>query len=208
MLQAPAARPGLGVVRARASPARAATSKLPMVKALSRRRSYAWLAVARNCALWLAMVGLGSGCNSAAPLASTHTSAAAVATAVVDALARQDRAALDALALNEQEFKDHVWPELPAARPERNLPFSYVWLDLHQKSNGALAQTLGRQGGRRYELIGVTFEGKTDYPSYTVHRSSTLRVRGPDGVTTDVRLFGSMIEKDGAWKVVSYVVDD
>ncbi len=150
----------------------------------------------------------GSSCSSTPPLANTHASAKETAAAVVDALARQDTRALEALALNEQEFKDHVWPELPAARPERNLPFSYVWLDLHQKSDGALAQTLGRHGGRRYELIDVTFESRTDYPGYTVHRNTTLRVREPDGAATDVRLFGSMLEKRGVWKVFSYVVDD
>ena len=57
---------------------------------------------------------------------------------------RRDRARLDALALSEQEFRDHVWPDLPAARPERNLPFSYVWGDLHQKSNISLARDAAR----------------------------------------------------------------
>ena len=79
------------------------------------------------------------------PLANTSASPEALAAAVLDALARGDRARLDALALTEQEFRDHVWPDLPAARPERNLPFSYVWGDLHQKSNLSLAQTLRAQ---------------------------------------------------------------
>ena len=78
-------------------------------------------------------------CSRAPPLANTHSSASSLASAVLDALARRDRAALKALALNETEFRDHVWPELPAARPERNLPFSYVWGELRQKSLQALA---------------------------------------------------------------------
>ena len=34
-----------------------------------------------------------------------------------------DRRRAQALALTEEEFRDHVWPELPTSRPERNVPF-------------------------------------------------------------------------------------
>jgi hypothetical protein len=127
---------------------------------------------------------------------------------VLEALARNDRAALEAMALSEQEFRNHVWPELPAARPERNLPFSYVWGDLRQKSTGALSETLSRHGGRRYKLVRVAFSNQTDYPSYRVHRESTLHVRDAAGKEHTLRVCGSFIEKAGVWKVFSFVVDD
>ena len=127
---------------------------------------------------------------------------------MLESLARRDRAALELLALNEQEFRDHAWPYLPAARPERNLPFEYVWGDLHQKSESALAQTLATHGGRRYDLLGVKFEDRTDYGQYRVHREASLQVRDASGQVTTIRVCGSMIEKGGAWKVFSYVVDD
>ena len=117
--------------------------------------------------------------------------------------------ALRAVALDEQEFREHVWPELPAARPERNLPFSYVWGDLHQKSEETLTRTLTRHGGRRYALVSVRMVGDTtQYPSYAVHRETVLQVREESGTQVELRLFGSTIQKDGAWKVFSYVVDD
>lgn len=156
----------------------------------------------------LLVVVLSAACNSAPPLQNTRPSPDAVAAAVLDALARKDEAALEALALNDAEFRAHVWPELPASRPERNLPYSYVWGDLHQKSRAGLSQTLARHGGVRYELRGVTFGGETKYPSYVVHRGATMRVRDASGAEQDIRVSGSMIEKDGAWKVFSYVVDD
>jgi hypothetical protein len=115
---------------------------------------------------------------------------------------------LEALALSEAEFRDHVWPQLPASRRERNLPFSYVWGEHRQKSAAALTTVMSREGGRRYELIAVRFEGETDYRTYRVHRDATLRVRDADGVETDLRVSGSMLEQDGAWKVLSYIVSD
>jgi hypothetical protein len=167
-----------------------------------RRSRRIGLLVLAACAL--------SDCSAAVPpLANTRTSPEALAQAVLDAVAQRNRGAAEALALSEQEFRDHVWPELPAARPERNLPFSYVWGDLRQKSEASLTETLARYGGRRLALIAVRFDGElTRYPSYQVHRETTLRVRDASGEESDVRLFGSSFEKDGVWKVFSYVVDD
>jgi hypothetical protein len=151
-----------------------------------------------------------TGCSRSEPLlANTYPSPHGTATAVLDALAQRDVSALRGLALSEQEFRDHIWPELPASRPERNLPFSYVWGDLHQKSEAALTRTLQQHGGRRYALTGVRFAGETTrYATFTVHRDTMLRVRDDAGRESEMRLFGSTVEKDGAWKVFSYVVDD
>lgn len=148
-----------------------------------------------------------TACDSVAPLANTRNSPEALATAVLDAVARGDRVALEALALSEQEFRYHVWPDLPAARPERNLPFSYVWGDLHQKSEGALTGIPQSHRGRMYTVDSVTFAGGTEYRNYRVRRTATVHARDASGAAVDLRVCGSMIEKDGAWKVFSYVVD-
>ena len=150
----------------------------------------------------------GIACNSVPPLADASASAEALAAAVLDALAGGDRPRLDAVALTEREFRDHIWPDLPAARPERNLPFSYVWGDLHQKSRIGLSQTIARYGGKRHELRRVAFGGKTPYGHYTVHRDTTFDVVDASGVPQTIRVCGSFVEKDGAWKVFSYVVDE
>jgi hypothetical protein len=154
--------------------------------------------------LWLA----GAGCTSTSPLAHTFSTPEAVARAVLEALATGDRARLEALALNEEEFTNHVWPELPAARPERNLPLSYVWGDLRQKSSQTLTSTMVRHSGQRYTLHAVTFSDVTPYAGFRVHRAATFRVRDAAGRETDIRVCGSMIEQQGAWKVFSYVVDE
>jgi hypothetical protein len=159
-------------------------------------------------AFLVAGFGLVGACGRVPPLANASSSADAVAREVLEALSRRDRQRLDALALSEQEFRDHVWPDLPAARPERNLPFSYVWGDLHQKSDMSLSQTLANRGGQRYTLARVAFSGKTDYASYVVHRGATFHVTDASGTAQGIRVCGSFLEKGGAWKVFSYVVDE
>ena len=152
---------------------------------------------------------LVAGCGAfARPLTHAHDSPASLASAVLAALERRDFAALREVALTEEEFRDHVWPDLPASRPERNLSFEYVWGDLSQKSEAALRETLAAHSGTRYDLVGVRFAGKTtQYESYLVHRDSELTVKDDKGVQGRLRLFGSVIEKDGRFKVFSYVVD-
>ncbi|MGH9239014.1 MAG: hypothetical protein ACRD3G_13320 [Vicinamibacterales bacterium] len=156
-----------------------------------------------------AFVGVlaATGCSSKPPLANTSGSPEALARAVLDAFEARDRTRLQDLALSEEEFANHVWPSLPAARPERNLPLSYVWGDLRQKSNLALTNTLTAHGGKRYELLDVSFDDVTPYAGYRVHRQSTFRVRDTSGAEAEIRVCGSMMEKDGRWKVFSYVVD-
>lgn len=144
----------------------------------------------------------------ARPIPSSQASVEALAQAVLDAVAARDEAALRRLALDEQEFREHVWPELPASRPERNLPFSYVWGDLRTKSEAGLAAMLLEHGGRRYQLERIRFsEATTKYETSVVHRESRLEVRRPDGERDTIQLFGSVIQKAGGFKVFSYVVD-
>ena len=156
----------------------------------------------------LALSIVVANCNRVPPLANAHDTPEALARAVLAAIAAGDRQGLESLALSEAEFRGHVWPSLPAAREERNLPFSYVWGDLRQKSSQSLSRILAGHGRTPYQLVDVTFEGETDYGPYTVHREATFVVRTPGGATEPVRLCGSMIEKDGDWKVFSYVVDE
>jgi hypothetical protein len=157
----------------------------------------------------LLLVGaVAAGGCSPPRLAHAEPSSEALARAVLQALQSRDHAQLSALAVSEEEFEHRVWVGLPAARPERNMPWSYVWMDLRQKSDATLARTLAEHGGRRYQLESVRFAGETtDHGSYRIHRETVLVVRGGEGTVSELRLLGAMIEADGRWKVFSYVVD-
>ncbi len=155
----------------------------------------------------LVAAGCGPGPDRP-PLAHAQSSPDALAESVLDAIARRDAVRLRELALSEDEFKVNVWPDLPAARPERNLPFGYVWGDLKQKSDTGLSRTLARYGGQRLTFVRLTFTGPTsDYRACSVRRGSLLRVRDASGTEHDLRLFGSIVARDGAYKAFSFVVD-
>ncbi len=146
---------------------------------------------------------------SRAPLPHSHESTQALSRAVLAAIEQRDANALRALALSKEEFEAYVWPELPAARPGRNLSVNFIWGDLHHKSNITLRSTLAAHGGKKYEFISIRFLGDTTaYETYRVHRESELTVRDADGNERQLRMFGSMLEKGGRYKVFSYVIDD
>jgi hypothetical protein len=84
----------------------------------------------------------------------------------------------------------------------------YAWKRLRQNSRGELATTMTEHRGHRYRLVAVHFRGETTrYATFTVHRETELVVRDEAGRTRSVKLFGSMLERDGRWKVFSFVTD-
>lgn len=123
-------------------------------------------------------------------------------------VAAGDAESLSRLALRETDFREAVYPRLPASRPERNTSAEFLWGMLHQRSRHALAFTLDRHRGRRYELIAVDFVGETtDYGPFQVHRETVLTVSAPDGERGTLRIFGSMLEQDGRYQIFSFVTD-
>lgn len=146
--------------------------------------------------------------SSPSPLHHTFPSPDELSRAVLTALADEDADHLAGLALSELEFRTVVWPELPSSRPGRGLPFDYVWGDLNQKSTNALRRLFARHGGRRYTLAGVAFRGETTpYETYRVHREAILDLLDEEGNELTLPLFGSILERDGEFKLFSYVVD-
>jgi hypothetical protein len=67
---------------------------------------------------------------------------------------------------------------------------------------------LQRYRGPHYELAGVDFAGQTrSYGSFLVHSDARLRVVAAGGTPETFDLFGSIIERDGRFKIFSWVTD-
>jgi hypothetical protein len=160
-------------------------------------------------AVLLVMVAAVTGCRRPPVLEQTFESPEAVAQAVLRGLDARDTNALNALAVTEHEFRKMVWPKLPAARPGRNIPWDYVWNDLHGKSMMQLQARVNEwQRTDGSAVARVEFTGETtDYETFRVRRDSVVVLRTPGGGESRHRLFGSMIEESGRYKVFSYVVD-
>ena len=158
-------------------------------------------------ALALAALFTAAACAPSAPrFERTFDSPRTLAAAVLLALEANDRVALESIALSELEFREQVFPEMPAWG---KIPMGYVWGDLRQKSRNELNKILAYHGGRAYAVEDVVFDGgATAYETFVVHRKPRLVVR--ERTTREEKqlaLFGSVIQLDGRYKLFSYVVN-
>lgn len=159
----------------------------------------------------LALVCVGAAGCSAAPtafsLSPSYESKDAAATAFLDALWTRNRDVLATQVVNQTEFLRHIWPQLPASRPDVGMPADRAWAEQSQRNAAYLTQTLAEHGGQRYALVAVSFGAPaTPYGTFTIHPEATLMIRDVGGVR-EVQVFGSMIESGGRWKIYSLTVD-
>jgi hypothetical protein len=140
-------------------------------------------------------------------LAHAAESPEALARNFLAALAVTDIPALKRTRITKDEFTWYVWPELPASRLP-NVTSDFAWSQATLNSLSGLAGLLNQYSGRRFELVGIRFAGGTkDLPSYRVHYDSRVRVRDESGDEYELKLFGSMLEMDGRFKLFSHVID-
>lgn len=122
----------------------------------------------------------------------------------LEVLAHGDRERILALALNREEFETLIYPTLPASRPGSNLSAEFVWRQSLLQSLAGLSRTM-HYAGRKYELIGVRAAGGTkQYKGFVLLCDVRLKVRNEDGQERELRLFSSIIEMDGQYKIYSY----
>lgn len=140
-------------------------------------------------------------------LANAQASAEALSRNFLKALANRDRAAIEGLRLTRDEFCQAVFPELPASKLP-NVTCDFVWQQATLKSLSGLSEMYAIHQGRRYEFVALRFAKGTDaYPTYRVHKESHLLVKDENGRQQEIRLFGSMLEIDGGYKLFSFVID-
>ena len=134
---------------------------------------------------------------------NTSPSPEALTETFLQALEARDRPRLESLALSQEEFRLEFFPEMPVYG---NVPPDFAWSQLDGRNRHGLATVLERQGGRSWELEEIAFPGgETTYQTFSVLREPMLRLR--DRVTGERRemvLFGSLLEHEGRYKLVSF----
>lgn len=157
--------------------------------------------------LVLSLTGACARSAAPVPLVPSFPTREAAAQAVLDAVWTRDGAALGRLSISQTEFQKHIWPQLPASAPDVGMPVDRAWADHLMKDDGFRAQLIADHGGRRLTIESVTFGAPaTTYGSMTIHPESRLVVL-ENGQRVPLRIFGSMIESGGRWKIYSFIVD-
>jgi hypothetical protein len=125
----------------------------------------------------------------------------------MEAVVAGDTAAMHALRLSEYEHNEILWPELPASRPEFNMPIAFAWENLNLHSRRDANRVLADFSDRHIEIERVDCrKGVTEYPTLKVHGDCWIIGRdGRTGIREEFKLFGSIVESEGRYKIIGIV---
>lgn len=123
----------------------------------------------------------------------------------IQALVANDSSNLRSMLLTAREFADLVYPESPYTRPPYRQSPALVWNQIRNPSTSGLTRLLRRLGG---QPIGYVDHSCTRRPERQggnlIWTHCTVGLMDSSSETTRHRLFGSIIERDGRFKFVSY----
>lgn len=145
------------------------------------------------------------GGTTVSALQNASTSRDALVARFVKAVAASDSSELRAMALNAREFADLVYPESPNTKPPYKEDPALMWTTIQNPSQGGFIRLVRRSADIPTKLVDYRCDGKTEKQGRNTFISGCiLRLNGKDGVTTSHRYFGSIIERDHQYKIVSY----
>lgn len=121
------------------------------------------------------------------------------------ALAADDSTDLRAMALQAREFADLVYPESPYTHPPFRQSAALVWNQIQNPSASGFKRLLRRLGKQPLRYLDHRCDPNPDRQGRNlIWTNCILRLVGPNGDTTSHHLFGSIIQRNGKFKIVSY----
>lgn len=125
-----------------------------------------------------------------------------------EALERADTGAVQALVLDRGEYGWIYFPSLLRMNPGLNLQPEVMWLLHSQESEKGITRVLRRLGGGQARFGAYRCEDDPQVEGEIRYwHQCAVEVIAPDGETASLKLFGSVMEHRGRWKVVSYAND-
>ncbi|MEI6126532.1 MAG: hypothetical protein WCQ99_08280 [Pseudomonadota bacterium] len=128
---------------------------------------------------------------------------------VLGSLQGKDETMLEAMCINEQEYKSIIWPQLPVSRiPQWETHSDFVWKQHRLRSASGMQKLLSTHGGRKYDLAAVVFKDQPeDHATYKIYLKAMATVTDETGARHDLPLCGSVVELNGFYKIFSYQVN-
>lgn len=167
------------------------------------------MVLAASLALLLSGFSRGSLFFEDGELKDSAVSPQALGRLLPERLREGDRSQVAQLGLSQEEWVRHVWPVSAANRPGSNFTPDFVWGLDAVRSQRDLAGSVRRYGGKELELIRVRFrKGIRDYDGFRLHRDARLEVGLPEGGKRELKLFSSVFERNGEFKIFSFKTDN
>jgi hypothetical protein len=153
----------------------------------------------------IALERFRTGLDTIDALAGGSPSRDALVRRFVVALERRDTTDLRTMQLTRGEFAWLYYPTNAQGLPPYDLSPDLMWFMLTENSRKGLAHALEERGGRRLGFVGYACDPQPSREgANTVYGPCVIRRAQARGQTTEERLFGLIIEREGRFKFVSY----
>jgi hypothetical protein len=137
-------------------------------------------------------------------LTNTFASPEEVCEKILDALERQDTLSLLQLRLTKFEHDSLLVPQMPLPPLGVERDMGMAWYLLDQRSTKGIRRALDDYGGQRFSLVKVRFTKPEEKFGYLVaHKGTEVTVRDSTGAEFVLPIFGSILEDNGRFKLVS-----
>jgi len=125
----------------------------------------------------------------------------------VRALETSDTAAINDMLLRRAEFAYLVYPTARLSQSPYDLDPQMMWRQMIEGGEKGIERALRNHGGRPFGFAGYDCPAPSTEGANSLWGACTLRRRQTAGEPARIRLFGSIIERDGTFKFVSYAND-
>lgn len=141
-------------------------------------------------------------------LAGGESSPERLTRALLDALAAQDTATIRRLVVNRAEFAWLYYPHTRYTRPPYELGPELLWIQVNENSEKGIVRLLRRYGGSPLRLVALACADSTvtEGPN-TLLGPCQVTFAPADSSARTMRVFGSILRRDGLHKFVSYTND-
>lgn len=138
-------------------------------------------------------------------LSDASSSRDALVRRIVDDVARNDTLDLAKTAITPREFIDLLYPSSPFTHaPYRQAP-GLVWMGIANHSTSGYVRLTRRRGNVAFKLDGYTCDAKPDVQGENkLWSNCVITLVDPQKVTTHERWFGSILERNGRFKLVGF----
>jgi hypothetical protein len=143
-------------------------------------------------------------------LTNGQASRAALIERFVQALSANDRKAIEALRVNEEEYRTLIMPgSVKPGQPPQQMPEAkseYFWKHHDTLSTYTLNALLEGRGGKPYTVEKVDCPRVEELAWYTAHRDPIIHLGTAEGSVVELQV-GTIAEHDGHFKFISYRSD-
>lgn len=143
--------------------------------------------------------------DSATRFTGGSSSREALARRFVRALVANDTADLKAMVVRGREFADLYYPESPYTHPPFRQSPALAWSLIQNPSTSGLTRLIRRLGGKPMTYVSHSCDPKVLHEGHnTRYAGCVLTIVDAEGNTVTKRYFGSIVERDGQYKFMSY----